>query len=108
MLIQFARLLENNTRNSDICCRYGGEEMTVILPETALEEAALLATKLCAQVRGHRFSGVEQQVLSVTTSIGVAQYSRDLDGPDAMVEAADKALYRAKELGRNRVELDGV
>jgi len=108
VLQQFARLLEDSTRDSDISCRYGGEEMTVILPETGLQEAALLANKLCALVRQHSFMGSEGQTLAVTTSIGVAQYHRALQHPKALVEAADRALYRAKELGRNRVELDGV
>lgn len=108
VLQQFARLLEKSTRNSDICCRYGGEEMTVILPETGLQEAALLANKLCAQIRDHTFHGAADQPLSVTSSIGVAEYTRTRKGPEAIVEAADAALYRAKELGRNRVELDGV
>ena len=108
VLQQFARLLEANTRDADICCRYGGEEMTVILPETGLQEAAMLANKLCAQVRQHEFRGTDGQTLSVTTSIGVAQHHRGLPHPRALVEAADQALYRAKELGRNRVELDGV
>lgn len=108
VLQQFARLLEDNTRDADICCRYGGEEMTVILPETSLQEAALLANKLCALVRDHAFRGAAGQDLRVTTSIGVAQYHRGLAHPAALVEAADRALYRAKELGRNRVELDGV
>ncbi len=108
VLQQFARLLEKNTRDSDICCRYGGEEMTVILPETALQEAALLANKLCRQIRQHRFQGADEQELSVTTSIGVAQFDQTRNAPGEIVNAADQALYRAKELGRNRVELDGV
>ncbi len=108
VLQQFARLLEANTRESDICCRYGGEEMVIVLPETPLNEAALLANKLCASVRQHVFLGTGEQELSVTTSIGVAQHHRTIKAPSALVEAADRALYRAKELGRNRVELDGV
>lgn len=108
VLQQFARLLEENTRDADICCRYGGEEMTVILPETSLQEAALLANKLCALVRNHAFHGADGQELNVTTSIGVAQHHRGLPHPATLVEAADQALYRAKKLGRNRVELDGV
>jgi diguanylate cyclase (GGDEF)-like protein len=59
-------------------------------------------------VRQHAFLGLGEQELSVTTSIGVAQHHRTLKNPAALVEAADQALYRAKELGRNRVELDGV
>jgi diguanylate cyclase (GGDEF)-like protein len=108
VLQQFARLLEENTRECDICCRYGGEEMTVILPETGLEEGAMLANKLCAVVRKNTFSGTSEQALAVTTSIGVAAYDNSRQGASGIVEAADQALYRAKELGRNRVELDGI
>ncbi len=108
VLQQFSRLLEQRTRDADICCRYGGEEMTVILPETALDEAAFLANKLCRQIRRHQFVGSNGQDLSVTTSIGVAEYTRTRQAPGEIVEAADKALYRAKATGRDRVELDGV
>ncbi|HPO17455.1 MAG TPA: GGDEF domain-containing protein [Candidatus Hydrogenedentes bacterium] len=108
VLQQFARLLQKNTRRSDICCRYGGEEMTVILPETDLQEAALSANKLCGLVRSHPFTGMEEQVLSVTTSIGVSVFGPEYGRPESMVEAADRALYQAKQLGRNRVELAGI
>jgi diguanylate cyclase (GGDEF)-like protein len=105
VLKQFAALLRKNTRRSDIVCRYGGEEMAVILPETALEEAAILATKLCATVRKHSFTGTGGQELSVTTSIGVTEHSDRYANPADMVQAVDEALYEAKNLGRNRVEL---
>jgi len=105
VLRQFAALLQRNTRQTDVCCRYGGEEMAIVLPETRIEEAAILANKLCALIRGHAFTGAEGQALSVTTSIGVAAHRDEYTGPEEMVKAADDALYRAKETGRNRVEL---
>jgi diguanylate cyclase (GGDEF)-like protein len=105
VLKQFAELLTANTRRSDICCRYGGEEMVVILPETGLNEASLLAGKLCDWVRSHAFSGTGTGELTVTTSIGVAAYHSELASPSHLVEAADRALYEAKRLGRNRVKL---
>lgn len=108
VLKQVANLIKSNTRRSDVCCRYGGEEMAVILPETRLEEASVLATKLCGAVRKHAFVGSNGQELHVTVSIGVAEYRSDYEGPAAIVAAADTALYQAKELGRNRVELAGV
>ena len=108
VLQQFAQILQKNTREADICCRYGGEEMTIILPETKLDEAALLANKLCAIIRNYPFEALEGPTLSVTASIGVAAHHRQLNSPAHMVEAADKALYQAKELGRNRVELAGL
>jgi len=105
VLKQFARLIERSTRKSDICCRYGGEEMAVILPETELEEAALLANKLCVNIRNQVFLGAQGEELSVTASIGVASFSTNITEPGEMVKAADEALYEAKELGRNRVEI---
>lgn len=105
VLRQFAQVIRENTRKSDICCRYGGEEMTVVLPETELRQAAALANKLCERIQDHAFTGANGEVLHVTTSIGVAAYDDAQETPQAMVEAADAALYRAKERGRNRVEL---
>ncbi len=105
VLRQFAEILRRNTRQSDVCCRYGGEEMAVILPETGLDEAARIAGKFCALVRDYPFHGDGNQALSVTTSIGVAAYCTAYESPGTMVRAADEALYRAKENGRNRVEL---
>jgi len=105
VLRQFARLLEDNTRKADICCRYGGEEMTVILPETRLDKACLLATKLCTKIRNQAFTGLEGNALHVTTSIGVVEYDAAFAAPDAMVKAVDEALYASKESGRNRVEV---
>ncbi len=103
VLRQFAQLLRRNTRESDVCCRYGGEEMVIILPKASLSEAGQLADKLCSAVHSHRFSGSEGQELHVTTSIGVAAFGKRYETPEGMVEAADKALYQAKESGRNRV-----
>ncbi len=108
VLRQFADLLVENTRKTDICCRYGGEEVAIILPETALNEASLLASKLCTRVRTYAFQGMSNNELSVTCSIGVAAYRNDYGDAAKMVEASDKALYLAKSLGRNRAELAGI
>lgn len=105
VLKQFASLLRENTRKSDICCRYGGEEMAVIIPENGMEDAEVLANKLCHVVRIHPFKGAGEQELHVTTSIGVAEYRDVYKTPADMVKAADEALYLAKQSGRNRVEL---
>lgn len=108
VLQQFSQLLRDNTRKSDICCRYGGEEMAVILPESRLDESAILANKLCDIIRNHPFEGMAGGKLTVTTSIGVTQYHEDFETPAEMIKAVDDVLYKAKELGRNRVELSGI
>lgn len=104
VLKQFAKLLQDNVRKADICCRYGGEEMTVILPETKLEEAVMQGNRLCRAVRNQTFKGQERKKLHVTTSVGVSCFNEKLEDASQMVKFADKALYEAKELGRNRVE----
>ncbi|MBI1318016.1 MAG: diguanylate cyclase [Candidatus Hydrogenedens sp.] len=105
VLQQFAQLLRESTRESDICCRYGGEEMAIILPETPMEEAHLLAAKLCKKIRGHAFTGTDGQALSVTSSIGVAEFGKGYQTPEDILRACDDALYEAKRNGRNRVEI---
>lgn len=103
VLQQFARTIEESTRNTDICCRYGGEEFTVILPETNLAEALALAEKLRERVDTRQFKGTTEESLHVTTSIGVAEYDVHMGEPAVLVQIADEALYRAKKDGRNCV-----
>ena len=105
VLRAFARLLRDNTRRSDICCRYGGEEMAVILPATGGPEALRIAEKLRATVAGHTFTGAEGQALQVTASVGAAPYAESCRTCEDIVRAADAALYQAKEAGRNRAVL---
>jgi diguanylate cyclase (GGDEF)-like protein len=107
VLQQFAKLLRQNTRESDIVCRYGGEEMAVLLPETGEDEALMLANKLCKRVRENVFQGNAGQELKVTTSIGVAGFGITFATPEEMLKACDDALYEAKRNGRNRVEMVG-
>lgn len=105
VLRRFARILKDNTRASDICCRYGGEEMAIILPENTCGDARALAEKLRETVEAFPFEGAGGQSLHVTTSIGVAAFGESFEAADQLVEAADGALYAAKHAGRNRVEL---
>ncbi len=104
VLQQVAHLLKSDTRRADICCRYGGEEMAIILPETHPNDAALLAEKLRRAIEQHAFESDTVQGLHVTSSIGVSSFNEAMAAPSAMVQAADAALYRAKSRGRNRVE----
>ena len=101
VLRQFAEVVHQACRSSDFVFRYGGEEFLVVLVDTGLEAAMLVAQKLGAEIRRHAFSVSEAANLKITASIGVASF----DGhPDYayLIERADKALYRAKQAGRDQ------
>lgn len=103
VLRQVAQLLKKNVRSADIVCRYGGEEMSIILPNTKAPEAENTATKLCNIIAQHQFNLSHNRQSNVTVSLGVSTYGIDGIEPSILIEAADKRLYNAKNNGRNRV-----
>lgn len=101
VLRQFAEVVHQSCRSSDFVFRYGGEEFLVVLVDTAREAALDVAEKLGAEIRRHAFAIPEAGSLRITASIGVATF----DGhPDYayLIDRADKALYQAKQAGRDR------
>lgn len=95
-------------RNSDIAARYGGEEFMVIMPETNCDLASIAGEKLRRAVADHPFPLQETQPGgTLTVSVGIATFPDDAATARELVNAADKALYRAKQQGRNRVECYG-
>lgn len=103
VLKQVAQTLKKNVRSTDIVCRYGGEEMSVILSNTNNAEAVLAAQKLCNAVAEKVFDLANNQKEHVTISLGVATYPQNGQTPQELIEYADKGLYKAKENGRNQV-----
>ncbi len=104
VLKQVAQTLKKNVRSTDIVCRYGGEEMSIILPNTKYDEAVAIANKLCTLVASISYKLSNNKESHVTISLGVASYlENESDTPTSIIEAADKRLYNAKENGRNRV-----
>jgi len=103
VLKTLAQGVKNQIRESDILFRWGGEEFVVLLPECSVQKAQQLAEKIRQNVEALvvTFAG---KSLSVTISLGVAELTREGDAED-LIERADKALYRAKDKGRNRVEV---
>jgi len=103
VLAQLAGVLRETLRVSDIVCRLGGEEFIVLCPLTDLSDAQRCGERLRAAVESFAFrgAGFEQRV---TVSIGVATRTLAMDHPDELLKAADRAVYAAKESGRNRVE----
>lgn len=106
VLMETAKIFRLNAREVDIAARYGGEEFAVILPETGIEEASAIAENLRQKVEAHDYPS-KQGKLKVTISLGVATFPVHAGDKLSLIEAADKALYRAKEGGRNRVEKAG-
>ena len=103
VLRQVAHTLKKNVRATDIVCRYGGEEMSIILPNTPKDEAASTAQKICDRVASNKYKLNSDKEGQVTISLGVATYPHDGATPSEIIEAADKRLYKAKNNGRNRV-----
>jgi len=103
VLRQVADTLKKTVRSSDLVARYGGEEMTIVLDNTDIEEAVTTANKICNAVAEKAFRLSETVERNVTISIGVATFPQHGKLPAELIEFADKGLYRAKENGRNQV-----
>lgn len=94
LLRDIAQSMVKSIRSLDIVCRYGGEEFAVILPQTNKEQALQVCRRLMRLIRSK---------LPVTISVGLASAPEDTRSKDELIEKADKALYQAKHLGRNRI-----
>lgn len=101
-LRELAQLLKNQSRKMDYVCRYGGEEFTIILPQTEKKEAFLIAERLRQDIA--RFNFTSKEVLpqkQLTVSIGLASFPEDGQAPSELINASDKSLYQAKHQGKN-------
>ncbi|HEY6000301.1 MAG TPA: diguanylate cyclase [bacterium] len=107
VLQELAHALRAQVRGLDVLARHGGEEFAVVMPDTGPAAAQRVAERLRAAVEAHPVVGPEGP-LRVTVSVGVASVPHpQIGAPEGLVAAADHALYRAKELGRNRVVVRG-
>ena len=97
-LVRVGQLLSATRREIDPVARTGGEEFALILPETGSSEGYVVAERLRLAVK----EAFAEEAVPLTVSIGVASYPAEGRDPDALIEAADQALYAAKEMGRNR------
>ncbi len=104
VLKELATLFSQRVRQTDIACRYGGEEFAVLFLDTNIKEATLVAETLRRKVAYHEFPfGKEQPGGCLSVSVGVAELTADMLEPMDLVTRADQALYAAKHAGRNRV-----
>jgi two-component system cell cycle response regulator len=109
VLREFALRVRKSIRNIDLACRYGGEEFVVVLPETDMAVATMVAERLRRRIASEPF-GIQDgsRDLDVTISIGIAALDGASDNAATILKRADTALYRAKRDGRNRVVPDAA
>lgn len=98
-----SKILRKNTRTTDYVCRYGGEEMSIILPQTSKKEALINAQRICDAVAQTPLKISNNEEVRITISLGVSTFPENGDSPQKLIEYADQALYSAKENGRNQV-----
>jgi diguanylate cyclase (GGDEF)-like protein len=100
-----AHCLKAALRAADVPARYGGEEFCILLPQTSITEAGVIADRIRQRVATTHFPhGKAQPLGHVTVSIGVASYSAIVNSAEIVIAAADRALYKAKNMGKDRVE----
>jgi two-component system cell cycle response regulator len=104
VLVRFSQIIKSCLRANDSAYRYGGEEFTVILPETAGAEARTVAQRIRSALEAERFSPENGQDVQITISIGVTEYHGD-EELSTFIQRADKAMYISKQSGRNKVSM---
>lgn len=102
VLTAVAGLLRNRIRSSDIVCRYGGEEFALVLPEASWESVRLRAEDIRMAIRDLDLTHRDVPLGRITASLGIALFPDHVNDPDALMQAADAALYEAKNAGRDR------
>jgi two-component system, sensor histidine kinase LadS len=105
VLKELASEIRSSLREGDVACRFGGEEFAIVMPGIRLRDAAGAADRLRAGFEDRPKRGTGGDPIRITISLGVVQAAGG-EGPEDIIARADKAMYRAKERGKNRVELD--
>ena len=102
ILKALAGLLKNQSRKIDHVCRYGGEEFTIIMPQTEKKEAFMIAERLRMDIENYAFT--QEEILpnkKITVSLGISSFPEDGYTPSELIKATDKTLYQAKNKGKN-------
>ncbi len=97
-----ARIIKEGVRQIDIVSRYGGEEFSIILPDTDRQKAEYVSRRLCRSIENEHIRAYDED-LRITISIGGSIYPKDANNAQLLIDRADQAMYRAKQTGRNRV-----
>lgn len=102
VLKEISKLIRESFRRTDILCRYGGEEIVIIMPETSLENAVIPSERLKEKIANKDFI-YNNTNMKLTVSIGISAMSDEFNNQKEIIESADRALYKAKQTGRNKV-----
>src|SRR5690606_18267824 len=98
-----AQLMKASVRASDVACRYGGEEFSLVLPDCTKADAVARAQSILERLRTTPMRTAAQTLEPVTASLGIAVFPEDASDGEQLIRAADRALYQAKRAGRNRI-----
>ncbi len=104
VLVRFSQIIKSCLRTNDSAYRYGGEEFTVILPETSGDEAKTVAQRIRSALETEQFSPGYEEDVRITISIGVTEYQHK-EELSTFIQRADKAMYLSKQNGRNKVSI---
>ena len=99
--MEMAGIILSSVRDTDVVARYGGDEFVVVLPESDVEQALLVAERMRRKIERNAFTGGRSLRLCLTASFGVATFPRQAQSPQQLVANADAAMYEAKAAGKN-------
>jgi diguanylate cyclase (GGDEF)-like protein len=104
-LVEAAAIIRGSARETDVAARFGGDEFAVILPDTGREGAVSVAERVRDRIRAFRFLAAEGLSVHLTASIGVATLPDAAGSADELLRAADRAMYRVKDVGKDGLHI---
>jgi diguanylate cyclase (GGDEF)-like protein len=105
VLMEMAAVILGSVRDTDALARYGGDEFVIVLPDTGIQLAEIVAERIREKISHHEFTGGRRLQLSLTASFGVATFPHHASSPQQLIACADTAMYEAKAANKNCVRI---